>query len=833
MPTAVTLPACRDDLVIRKISDDEVVIKLPSRREYFSVGPVEHFLLKQLDGRTTADDLSALFEKEFAEKLTDRDIDDFLKIVRSRGLLEDNSSTDRVARPDATSESPESAGNSKNTGSPLIAVQSAADEDDDDDELSTKKQNLLFYRIPLFDPHRMFCWLEPKLRWIWTRGFVAASSVAFFLALCIVLTNGSEFASSVATAMRWETIAVIWGTIILATLLHEFAHGLTCRHYGGDVHDVGVLFMFFIPCLYCNVSDAWLIPERRKRLWITAAGGYCDLCIWAFAVFVWRVTVPGCLPNHLAFVVQAICGGRGLLNFNPLLRLDGYYIISDWLTIPNLRKRSQEHWMAHLRWLLWGAKRPRQKSRGRALLIYGVLSWCFAIFFLDLIFLRLLEFVGTELGIVGVVFTCLLLMFALRRVFKGFFKSEFGLMLKTRRKRTIAWVAGISAVVVTPFVVPVARYAAGDFEVRPGSRLEVPAPVSGFIARIYVKEGTEVEAGDLLVELASPTLESSIATKISEIEETDASLAELQLGTRPEEIEEQRKRVERLTEWVGQGEADLRHANEELAQELVVDEHGLKQTELQVAAAEKSIQRSEWLYGQGALAGTQLQQQQISYQLLRGSLMKSNAEFQAKRISGTRSAEAALARRQQERADAESTLKLLLAGTRPEVIAAQQARRERLTKEMAYLEAQKKQLTVRAPVAGVVATPRLKEKIGLLAVQGTPLCAIEDATTSRVELAVAEDQTAGIRPGQKVILKARALPFDRIEATVERVAPATTKKESGLSSVLVVHCALDEAQQKRLRSGMTGFGRVVRGSQTLGLAAVSTMLSYVRTEFWW
>ena len=126
----------------------------------------------------------------------------------------------------------------------------------------------------------------------------------------------------------------------LATTCHEFAHGLTCKHYGGDVHEVGLLVMFFTPCFYCNVSDAWLIPEKRKRLWITAAGGYCDLCLWALAVFAWRLSDPQGLVNYLAWVVVTVCAARVLFNFNPLLKLDGYYLLSDWLELPNLRQRS-------------------------------------------------------------------------------------------------------------------------------------------------------------------------------------------------------------------------------------------------------------------------------------------------------------------------------------------------------------------------------------------------------------------------------------------------------------------------------------------------------------
>ena len=232
------------------------------------------------------------------------------------------------------------------------------DADDDEDILATSKQSLLYFRIPLVDPNERFNRWEPRLRWIWTAGFLIVSAAVMLLALLVLWSNRDDLVTSFPEALRWETVLLAWVVIIASTALHETAHGLTCKHFGGDVHDTGVLFMFFMPCLYCNVSDAWLIREKWKRLWITAAGGYCDLCVWALAVFAWRLTVQHSLVNHLAFVALTVCGGRSLLNFNPLLRLDGYYLLSDWLSIPESAQRGQEYWMSHVRWLLWGARGP-------------------------------------------------------------------------------------------------------------------------------------------------------------------------------------------------------------------------------------------------------------------------------------------------------------------------------------------------------------------------------------------------------------------------------------------------------------------------------------------
>src|SRR5262249_33863749 len=272
---------------------------------------------------------------------------------------------------------------------------------------------LLFWRKRFFDPDRLFTWLAPRTWFFWTPAFLFFSAGSIVLAAALLWANRQSLASSFLSALRWETAVLAWLALLFVTTCHEFAHGLTCKRYGGEVHEVGFLLIFFMPCFYCNVSDAWLFKEKSKRLWVTFAGGYFELFLWALSVFVWRVTEADSLINYLAFVVLSASGVQTLFNFNPLLKLDGYYLLSDWWEIPNLQQRAGDFIKARIRTLLWGAARPEPEAHGRKFLIYGLVSWLYSLAFLAvaLVFLSRLAFM--RWGLAGLTFVVFLMMLSL------------------------------------------------------------------------------------------------------------------------------------------------------------------------------------------------------------------------------------------------------------------------------------------------------------------------------------------------------------------------------------------------------------------------------------
>jgi len=839
----MTLPRVREGLTIQSISATEYVVKRADSREYFSIGPQEACLLEMLDGHQVFEDIQATFEHHFQTPLSETDLQQFIEAVEPMGLFRPaTKSTSDSSRPTPPGSSSSRLSSSRSKADDVerheskSASRSSSDANRSESPSPKKKaslrdQSVLYFRIPLCDPDIFLGKLVKVIPFVWTRGFLIVATCVILAALSVTISSAVQLASAVSNIQGLGNAICFVIVIVVCTSMHETAHGATLKHFGGEVHDSGLMFMFFTPCMYCNVSDAWLLRDKWKRLAITAAGSICDLCVWALAVFVWRLTVPGTLINQLSLFTITMCGARSLLNFNPLLRLDGYYLLSDWLSIPNLRPRAMDYWMGHLRWFLWGASRPPWVPENRVLLIYGFICWAFALTFLNVIFVQFFEYMGGQFGVTGLVLVSLLLSFACRRVFKGLFESELSVMLKTRHGRTAIWTVGILAAAALLFLVPVRSTTSGDFEVRPGNIVQVHAPVAGIVDQIFVEDGCVVKEGELIAELKSPGLDSDIIKTEDMVREVEANLRRLKAGARPEELEAAADRVRRLTEWYDLGAEEFEQARLAHEQELLAQDHRIRETAAELDNARQDLVHSENLYRQGALAGAQLRQQRLQVLQIESKLAQTQASMSAAKATGIKAKQAEISRRSQELADAENRLGLLKAGSRPEEIAAEEARLERAIHELAFQKSRQEKLKLVAPTAGIFSAPRLKERVGLAVLQDSLFCTIEKPETSRVEIAVSEDEAALLKPGQPVTLKARAIPFETFEATVEGISPVALKALTGQNSV-TVHCQIRNPDG-RLKSGMTGFGRVTRGWNTIGVMLITKGIRYLRTEFWW
>ena len=809
MDTATLPPPRRTDLIIRPLGDQgQHVVKDPISGNYYNLGEPEVFLLEALDGSKSAGEICAAFEARFKDSLTPSDLDEFLELAKGMGFL-------RSAETITASDTPGVNGQAATTQAP---------------PKKKSRQSILYWRANAFDPDRLFNWLEPKIQFFWTKAFLVGSLTAIVLAWWVFLNNWYEMFSNIR--ITWETAVMAWLTIAFVTTLHEFAHGLTCKHYGGEVHEIGFLLMFFMPCFYCNVSDAWLMRERWKRLWVTLAGGYLDLCIWALAIFTWRLTIPGTLVNYLALVVSSVCGVRIFFNFNPLLKLDGYYLLSDWTEMPNLRQRALDYVSAHLRWLLWGDKWPSREQRGVFLFWYGVTCWCFSAFFLTVMLLTMGKWVGDLYGIAGVAFVVCFGTYLARGMFSGISGGQIMKMLQFRHKRTAIWGGIILVVLLAMVLIRVDDRATGNFKVRPASRAELRAPIGCFLKSVHCDEGGKVTSGSLVAIMEIPDLLSKLSQKKSEVAEAEAKLRILEVGTRKEELIEAREKVTRAKGWCDLAKEDLKRKQTAMQEEINRLNQTISKCELELENSQNALTQAKRLLERKAINLDQVREIETQMQVSVAAVNQARASKRERMALGTLDTEAELARREKEFADAQAALNLMEAGVRQEEKEAQRAHLARLKEEVSYLQQLGDRLKLTSTVSGVITTSRFREKIGQFFKEGDLICEVESPTELDAEIMLLEQEVTRVQVGQHVTLKVRALPFDVFHGKVNRIAPAAVKTEKDIQATVTINCRIEDANEN-LRPNMTGYARVYGNSRALGGYLFDRVLRYFRTEFWW
>ena len=298
---------------------DYWVVKDPITLKYFRFEEEEFALLEMIDGSRSPDQIKREFDYRFApQKISTQELSQFVGMLYRSSLLVSNAPGQGLQL--------------KQRGDEQRSAQ-----------LRQSLSNILAIRYRGIDPDRMLGVLNRWFGWFFSLPAFLLVMLVCLSAITLVIAQFDTFAQKLPSfydffsAQNW-----IWLAVVMAgtKILHEFGHGLACKRFGGQCHEMGVMLLVLMPCLYVNVSDSWLINSKWKRALIAAAGMYVELVLSAIAVFVWWFSHPG-LINQLALNLVFVSSvSTVLFNANPLLRYDGYYIVSDLLEIPNLRSKA-------------------------------------------------------------------------------------------------------------------------------------------------------------------------------------------------------------------------------------------------------------------------------------------------------------------------------------------------------------------------------------------------------------------------------------------------------------------------------------------------------------
>jgi putative peptide zinc metalloprotease protein len=244
-----------------------------------------------------------------------------------------------------------------------------------------KFTNLLAIRFRGFDPDKMLTLLVSRCGWLFSTWLLTASGLLIVAAITLVFFQFDHLVARLPEARAWLTaqnLFLMACALGCVKVLHEFGHGLACKRFGGECHEMGFMLLMFTPCLYCNVSDTWMVSSKWKRMAVSAAGIGVEATLAACCTFLWWFSEPG-LFHSICLNLMFVCGVSTLLfNGNPLLRYDGYFILSDWLEIPNLQHQGAATVRRHLSNWYFGIdnrlSRPESMRQEILLFAYGMAS---------------------------------------------------------------------------------------------------------------------------------------------------------------------------------------------------------------------------------------------------------------------------------------------------------------------------------------------------------------------------------------------------------------------------------------------------------------------------
>ena len=363
-------------------------------------------------------------------------------------------------------------------------------------------------RLALGDPAQWIARLDglgrllyqPACFWLWLFAVIAALLVAGANWSMLVAHGRDLVVSPRMLMISWVLYPLIKG-------VHELAHGLAVRRYGGEVHEFGLGLFMLVPAPYVDASAATRFPSRTERALVGAAGVMAEVGLSAVALVIWLITQPG-LIHDIAFAVMFIgCVSTLLFNGNPLLRYDGYYVLCDALDLPNLATRSSHYWAWLTRRLLlrMAGEGPIVSSGETGwLLAYAPLSMAYRL----TLWVALVVFLGSYWVILGALSLLYMILMLFARPLYTWIRMSHALAREPAARVRLSVALAVSAVIagLVLFVVPVPLATVAPAVAWLPENAQVRPEVEGFIRELPARDGQRVKPGELIAVLENHVL---------------------------------------------------------------------------------------------------------------------------------------------------------------------------------------------------------------------------------------------------------------------------------------------------------------------------------------
>lgn len=541
-----TRPQLRRELIFRpqRIAGRSIyLIEDPTRTRFFRLGRREYQLAAAWDGRrSVAEVLQQVSDASAEPPITEEEAFSILQWAARNDLLETPCTENRS--PVAATVIPQQASPAPPAG-------------------SKQRLNPVMFRLPLGSPDRCLARLYPHLAWLYSKWATGLGLMIVVLGGAALLQNWQRLVDStqqIFTPGGQASLLCCW---IVLKIIHETSHGLVCHRYGGTVREAGLVFILFLPIAYVDVTSSWRLRSRWQRIHIAAAGMQFELYVAGLAALLWSVTDAGPLHQFCANLVVMAGITTLLFNANPLMRFDGYYILTDLLEMPNLAVTGQAWLQAWGRRFFLGlpAIDPNW-SCGRPTLtkVYAAAAWCWRVF----ICVGLIAAAAAMWHGAGIVLSAMAAALWIGaptiRLLKSLYRPT-GPMAPNRRRFALVAVAAAMTSAGSLYWLPWPGAVRASAVVAYDPLTIVRTEGDGFVDQIFVQSGQYVVAGQVIAELTNDQLRRDLAVQQAKVDISRQRIRSLrgrralaaleaekqQLAALNEQLDELRRQVESLT----------------------------------------------------------------------------------------------------------------------------------------------------------------------------------------------------------------------------------------------------------------------------------------------
>jgi putative peptide zinc metalloprotease protein len=516
-------PRVDPDLIIREdVTDGEPIVAVYQRStaNLLRLKPTQWQLARLFDGVRSYEAISAAFEAETGIPLGAEEVRTFAENMDEGGFWYKNPQEKNIAM------------NEKLAAQRSRRVQSGS------------SFNVAHISFSAWDPDRYLTRLDQKIgKYVYNRWMVLFAVLLFLFESVIFVLKWHLIGPDLSvyydfSKKTFSDLVEFWWMLMVIGFIHESSHGLTCKHYGGEVHSMGLMFLYLTPAFYVDVTESWISAGKLQRLATIIAGIWIEMVLCGAAVFVWLNTQPGDWIHDFCYKLILLTGvAVVVVNLNPLIKLDGYYFLAEWVGVPDLKERSTSFvigWLQRYIFRLPVDVPIVSRRRTPLFVLYALASGGYS-------YLLLLLFVRFSYNIFfhwfdefALVPAALLGFFIFRsrlRSIQAFALSFYRTKAADGAFRLTPTRAVPAIALLVVLFVPIARDRENAwFVIEPRDTHQVHAGVAGRVSAVYVKEGDAVRTGQVVARMQSLNEASASEQAVAEVASSQAHVftAELQ-----------------------------------------------------------------------------------------------------------------------------------------------------------------------------------------------------------------------------------------------------------------------------------------------------------------